>query len=195
QSVFGDLAREFAIAVDEREKLIAARERPPIEEGLVALAAGLRPSLIAPSMAASWLLRDGLRSVPLTSVREYCSALAEFSDRGHAVDPAVLRDVKDSAATQNEARRLQRECEEFRLRAKTLTFLIERATDVWRTWLHSEGVLHSLLNPVEQGDVSSADRIRRIITQYRDPQQVDRLVDATDRHLLGKRPGRPIEAR
>jgi hypothetical protein len=192
---YGEMARVFQETVNQLETSLQEGYKWPVQSALLAIAASIRPALIAPGTAASWLLRDALRSIATPGLRSYVSSLVEFSDRGHALAPNALKDVKDKASAQKELTDLQGEVRLWRSRAASYTCLLERATDVWRHWLLGDSIISRLLDPIETHDVGRTVAVSDLVAQYSDKNEISRLVDNTDRHQLGVRPGRPIEAR
>jgi hypothetical protein len=62
------------------------------------------------------------------------------------------------------------------------------ATYVWRNWVETQGPLRTLL-PVSLPDTGDLAGIKRCIKQWSDERQIRRVINHTDRELIGRSAG------
>ena len=159
-------------------------------EKLLGLAAGLRPSLIAPHAGlVGWLpQRD-----------EVNSALGTLADtvRTFAVPGFPLR-LEDMQGVENEANltetiaitvenagRILETNQDRRLK-------IRRATNVLRRMVDREGDLSLMLTPIKENEVEQVDQVRERVLNFQRRDQILDRIHQIDRELTSARPSRPM---
>lgn len=183
---------------------LAQHDAPSYETGdndwdqglnLLLTAATLRPALLAPSTLAPHVLKYASFKEGLGQLWEYCQFVAQQTESGTAIDPTVLKRVKDQAAWDRELKDLEDRAKDWASRAPRATMLFAAATTVWQTWQKPGEPIHSLIRPVKEGDFSKEQEVREAIKYLADPQDLRKLVDDTDRRVLGRTKGQPIIAK
>jgi hypothetical protein len=107
--------------------------------------------------------------------------------------PELLAEVISQEEWQAALRRHQSDVQEWldqEARGSTLNFA--RATNLWRSWVRPQGLIWSLLEPVQQDDRNRAGWLDEHLAKL----DVDREVHATDRLMhISSAKRKPIEAR
>jgi hypothetical protein len=191
-----DIARSLEAAFaqfDEAELLENVQSEQAAAVGLLLVAASVRPALIAPRTGASRLLHAALKIVP-PDLYELCSAIADFGDRLQPLEPALLREVKGEAVWSESVAALQGRAAEWLQKAAQAKISYAPASRVLWKWLERGQPINSLLQPVRQDDHSKLGSVREAILRFSDAREAKKLVDDTDRKVLGRRLGSPITA-
>lgn len=162
---------------------------------LLLVAATLRPALLAPNTMASQLLMEAQCRGLGGNLRKYCQFIGEHTQSGHAIDPFVLKSVKDQASWNRQLEDLRARTKEWMERAPRQTTVFAAGTKVWQLWTRKNGFLHELLRPVAEHDMERSDWVRSEVERLSDPGELRRLVDETDRQTLRRTKGQPIIAR
>lgn len=151
---------------------------------LLLAAATLRPALLAPGTNASRVLHALRMKEGLSQFWEYCEKIADYGNQQRALDPKAMKRVKDQAAWQDDVESLRQQVETWCAQAPLMTIVYAPATKVWRKWQESGGLIHSLLLPVRQKDLSRVDIVRRETERLSDDAEIKRAVHYTDRKVL-----------
>jgi hypothetical protein len=162
---------------------------------LLAAAAALQPALLAPDTGASTLLHalPGKARLPQFSV--YCQTIADYGEKRQPLDPNTFKKGRGQAAWQADLDTLKQAVESWCARAARTTMVFPPATKVWRRWQEPKGLIHSLLLPIRQNDVSKLPTTKRAVEQLSDDAYLKREVDYTDRKILGRLLGEDIPVR
>lgn len=158
-------------------------------------AAALQPALLAPSSGAPAILRALQLPAELNQLAAYCRIIAEYGDKLQPLDPTRLKKGKDQATWQAEVDALQQAVELWWSRAPRLALAYAPAARVWGKWLEPKGLVHSLLFPVRQNELSKLPTTKGAVKQLSDDAQLKREVEHTDRKVLGRRLGDDITGR
>ena len=158
-------------------------------------AATLQPVLLAPNTGASTILRTLPMEAKLPQFSTYCHLIVEYGDKREPLDPHVLKKGRGQAGWQADLDALKQAVELWCARAARTTMVFPPATKVWRRWQEPKGLIHSLLQPVRQNDVSKLQTAKRTVEQLSDDAQIKREVEYTDRKVLGRLLGEDIPAR
>jgi hypothetical protein len=192
----GDVARTIEVGFskfDEAQLLDNLQAEQATALGLLLVAASVRPALIAPRTGASRLLQAALKIVP-SELYELCTAVADFGDRLQPLEPSILREVKSEAAWSERVADHQAKASEWLQKAAQSKISYAPASRVLWKWLERGQLIYSLLQPVRQDDHSKLASVRELIDRFSDAREAKKLVDETDRRVLGRRLGSPITA-
>ena len=191
-----DIARQIEAAFanfDDAQLLDGMAGEQATAVGLLLVAASVRPALIAPRTGASLLLHAALKHVP-SELYELCTAVADFGDRLQPLEPAILREVKSEAAWSENVVAVQARASDWLEKAAQAKISYAPASRVLWKWLERGQPIQTLLQPVRQDDQSKLDAVRACIVRLSDVREAKKLVDDTDRKILGRRLGNPITA-
>jgi hypothetical protein len=170
---------------------------PAWDQGLALLlaAATLRPALLAPATLAPLALGGVSFKEGLPALWEYCQLVSEQTKSGSAIDPMVLRRVQDQAEWERAMEDLKERVGEWLSRAPRTTMAYAAATTVWQALLKKDAPLYALFQPVRTNDRKRIAWVQGEVARLSDPTEVRRLVDETDRHVVGRKRGQPIIAK
>jgi hypothetical protein len=195
-NAFGDVARAVAEDFRQLSENDIPDDRWPEDEALLAIAASLRPALVAPlTCNAAFILRFAIRSFRHQALREYCGLVAEFSEMGNALAPAALKNARQRDKAEHDLTLLRQDACEWFDKAGAATMLLGRGNHVWRYWLQKGNTIAALIEPIKEDDTKRLGDVEVMVNMLRDQHYFERLVDSTDRNELGFRKGKPIEAR
>lgn len=170
----------------------------PLEEDtayqLLAVAAVLRPALLAPSSGAAEVALGIALPENLGHVNQLLQALVALTDQIQIVDAGTLKGVRGQAIWESEKEELRQRVVDWCNQAPKATILFAAATNVWRAWCRSGGPIDLLLDPVRRMDVDGADALEKSIETLANDKNLKRLVQDTEKQL-GRRKGEEIEAR
>lgn len=192
----GDVARliEAAFAnFDDAQLLDGLSAEQATAVGLLLVAASMRPALIAPRTGASRLLHAAIKIIP-PEMYGFCTAVATFGDRLQPLEPAVLREVKSEAAWAESIVAIQTQASDWLQKAAQAKISYAPASRVLWKWLQRNQPISLLLQPVRENDQSKLESVRALILQLSDAREAKKLVDDTDRKILGRRLGNAITA-
>lgn len=153
-------------------------------EAMLALAAALRPALIAPASGlASWL------SVPdcCQPVRNLVNAIDRFAKLGV---PLHLRHLQGAAGMEQRGRAIQtavNEAAHWLREAPLRKPKFKRAADVWRYLIAADGEIGAMLSLVSRDDRDSVERVEQTLRQWRQRDHVLAQIVAIDLELAGKK--------
>ena len=111
------------------------------------LAAGLRPSLLAPSTYAIFLLKSVTLPSPLVAVRSLNERIIEHLERNSAINIELLRMLREQESWESALRSLRVETEGWLSHAPVFTATYAPATYVWKRWVDQEGFCMSWRRP------------------------------------------------
>ena len=158
-------------------------------------AAALRPALLAPNTDAARLLHTLRMKEGLNTLWEYCEAIADYGKQQMPLDPNALKQAKDQAAWQTEMASLCQQVNTWCTQAPSMTMVYPPATNVWRHWQETGGLIHALLLPVRQNDPSRVDAVKQQIELFSNDAAIKKYINDTDRKVLKRRPGDDISAK
>ena len=161
----------------------------------LALAATLRPTLLAPRTGAHTVLfnvkpSDRLDAV-FTLTREITNATRNLPNDG--VDSTVLKTAISQIEWQEYREQLQDDAKSWLSTAPSRTILYAPATAVWQQWV-TDGPIAKMLNLI----ISGSDKTGFIVTtrdQLTKKKEFRQLVKNTDRKTIGRQRGNDIYAR
>lgn len=160
---------------------------------LLLAASALRPALLAPNMGALEILRSLRLGEGLTQLHEYCQIIADCGCQLQSLDALALKKVKEQVAWQQALDDLRQRVEDWYFCAapgNTMNFA--DATYVWRNWLEPSGLVHSLLLPVKQNDLTRLAAAKQEVKRLSDNAEIEREVDYTNRKILERCRGEDI---
>ena len=166
---------------------------------LLLIAATLRPMVLIPdsgaSVVANYLHLDSQHRYPylwklVGSIRESSERL-----RGFRIELASLRSARDEAANKSDLQNLQEEAQVWlKKRAPSLTIKFAPATKVWNRWLQPEGIIHQLLTPVINNDVTQKSKLESLVRELTESQSFQKLVQKADRSENSRKRGSDIHS-
>jgi len=159
---------------------------------LLAVAATLRPALLAPVSGAPDLLRELRLRDGFASLAQICSAVSAFGTQGVPLDPGALRAVQSDVTWCAAVNSVLQEATEWRARLPHYTISYQPAQRVLQRWLAPDGLIGELLGLLERNDPTQLPAIEAILTRYRDDSVLRREIDRTDRRVLQRRSGSDI---
>lgn len=149
----------------------------------VLTAAALRPALLAPNSGASAILHSLRLKEGLNDLYNYLESIANYGDQHQALDPITLKRVKDEQEWEADLVALQREVQEWQMRAPGFDMINGQARDVWQHWLEPGGVIHALLNPIRQDHESFLAAVKEDVRRFSDEKNTEWQVNQTNRKL------------
>ncbi len=155
---------------------------------LLSAAGALRTALLAPGTRAPRTLLQLPKLAGLAQFHDLCQELGKQCRDAKPLDPASLKHNKDRAVWQNELQELRHEVEAWWKQAPFKELDFAPANYVWRNWVEPQGPLRTLL-PVSLPDTGDLASIKRCIKQWSDERQVRRIINHTDRELIGRSAG------
>ena len=162
--------------------------------GLLLAAGAFRPALLAPATGASTVLRSLHLGPGLEQTYELTCLLAEHAERQNPLEITALRGASTQAEWQREQELLQTEVETWLAQVNLRTLIFRGATNVWRAWVSSGGVIAGLLDGVLQWNTGNLDGARKDCERYADEATFRKLVYRTDREVVGRKRGQDISA-
>lgn len=163
---------------------------------VVALAAALRPALLAPQSGA-WVLLTALKpSERLGAVYRFASGIAEKCKKlqGVTIDSTVLRGASSEAVWDKERRKLCLEAENWLKHARYRTIKFAPANKVWQRWLKQDDLIDRLMRLTISGGSNSDSSIKETLTVLEVRKEFENRVKKTDRNEIGRRRGQDIHA-
>ena len=162
---------------------------------MLALAAALRPTLLSSEPLASRILSALKPSDRLATVYKFATSIAKDRDDlyGMRIDSTVLKAASSEAAWKHEREQLNKEVAEWHQRAQYMTMKYAPATDVWKRWVTSDGIIFNLITSINTNS-SDNDLPSAMISKLGDQKEFQRHVRDTDRNVIGRRRGQDIHA-
>ena len=163
---------------------------------VMALAAALRPALLAPQSGA-WVLLDALKpSERLGAVYRFASGIAEKCKKlqGVTVDSTVLRGASSEAVWDIERRELCLEAESWLKHARYRTIKFAPANRVWQRWLKQDDLIDRLVRIISSGGSNSDSSIEETLTVLEVRKEFENRVKKTDRNEIRRQRGQDIHA-
>lgn len=183
------ITRLFSLNFDQR----TSQKKTLI--ALYALAATLRPSLVAPDTTGAHNL---LSKIPLSenfgALHQLRQTILEYRSFGFAQNPMFLRIAHEMNSWQETASRIQDEASDWWVSNRQRVIKFERATHIWQHWLKPEQSLGRVLEIISNNSLAAKSEVKSFITQWSDPAYVKRAIKETDMGVHGKKARlRPIE--
>lgn len=188
RSPVGESAGRFRELVEEFPFGALRGNRPA---NLLALAAALRASLLAPFSGAGDLLVAMTPSfADPPGLSDLIRETITVAQRGlSAAD--MTEQVQSLATAEDNLAAIQARAEEMRGFSK---IKFQRASNVWRKWIEPDGLLGSLLVTVTENRTDQLDEVERKLFQLRVRKNLERYLDETDRQLRSANRQKPIIA-
>lgn len=158
-------------------------------------AAALQPALLAPHTQAPAVLHALQWEANLPQFSAYCKHVAAYGAHQRPLDPHLLKKGKEQAAWQSEIDMLKQGVELWWGRASRLPFVYAPATKVWQKWLEPKGVISTLLSPIRYNEAGKLAVMKHAVEMFSDDAHLQREVNHTDHHLLGRHLGGDISGR
>ncbi len=149
---------------------------------LLLAATSLRPALLAPNTGASNILHQ-LRLGELNALYKYCQIVAKYGDQHLALDPNILKKATDRATWQKASDELYQKIEYWWSQARQQEMVYARAKKVWHQWLEPGKLIHELLLPIREKDLSKLTILQEKIQRLSDDSQVDEEIARIDRQI------------
>lgn len=155
---------------------------------LLLAAAAMRPSLLAPNTGAKHLLQQiHFGKAGLAKLYDYCQIIAKHGDGQRALDLKAIKKAKDQADVQKSLDELHQNIEAWWSQAQKKDMIYPPAKKVWQDWLKPDELIHSLLFPVLQKDLSKLSELKQKVNRLSDESQIDSEVEKTDRKIRRSR--------
>ncbi|WP_333285047.1 AAA family ATPase [Microcoleus sp. MON1_C5] len=155
---------------------------------LLLAAAAMRPSLLAPNTGAKHLLQQlHFGKAGLAKLYDYCQIIAKHGDRQRALDITAIKKAQDQADIQKSLDELHQKIETWWSQAQKKDMIYPPAKKVWQDWLKPDELIHSLLFPVLESDLSKLSALKQKVNRLSDESQIDSEVEKTDRKIRRSR--------
>ncbi len=155
---------------------------------LLLAAAAMRPSLLAPNTGAKHLLQQlHFGKSGLAKLYDYCEIIAKYGDGQRALDIKAIKKAKDQADVQKSLDELHQNIEAWWFQAQKKDMIYPPAKKVWQDWLKPDELIHSLVFPVLQKDLSKLSALKQKVNQLSDESQIDSEIEKTDRKIRSSR--------
>jgi|GEM_PF-620335 len=155
---------------------------------LLLAAAAMRPSLLAPNTGAKHLLQQlHFGKAGLDKLYDYCQIIAKHGDRQRALDITAIKKAQDQADIQKSLDELHQNIEYWWSQAQKKDMIYPPAKKVWQDWLKPDELIHSLLFPVLENDLSKLSALKQKVNRLSDESQIDSEVEKTDRKIRRSR--------
>ena len=155
---------------------------------LLLAAAALRPSLLAPNTGAKHLLQQlQFGKAGLEKLYDYCQIIARHGDGQRALDIKAIKKAKDQADIKKSLDDLHQNIKSWWSQAQKKDMIYPPAKKVWQDWLKPEKLIHSLVFPVLEQDLSKLSALKQEVYRLSDESQIDSEVDKTDRKIRRSR--------
>ncbi|MBD2296828.1 sigma-70 family RNA polymerase sigma factor [Anabaena sphaerica FACHB-251] len=150
---------------------------------LLLVTATLRPALLAPNTNAAVILHSLRLGEGLNQLYKYCQIIAKYGNQRLALDITAIKKVISQTVWENELAALRQEVENWWSQAQVLTMSYDTAKAVWNQWLQPNQLIHSLLLPVRQNDVSKLDIAKQNMQRLSNETQINEEVNRTQREI------------
>ena len=198
-SAEGEIVQTLAEHLGVVASLDLVRNDSEIEDALNLLlfSSTLWPTLFAPPTGALSVLRQIRLSNALSPLYDFSQAVAHHAERlqGVGLDVLRLRLALNQTLWESQFEKHRADVRDWRRDATAQTVLFRPAQQVWKHWLGKGGVLSDLVDMLAEADETNKENIGNILAKFEEPQNFKDLVHNTDRHGVGRKPGRDIEAR
>ncbi|MEP6514752.1 sigma-70 family RNA polymerase sigma factor [Microcoleus vaginatus] len=155
---------------------------------LLLAAAAMRPSLLAPNTGAKHLLQQlHFGKAGLAKLYDYCQIIAKHGDRQRALDITAIKKAQDQADIQKSLDDLHQKIETWWSQAQKKDMIYPPAKKVWQDWLKPDELIHSLVFPVLESDLSKLSALKQKVNRLSDESQIDSEVEKTDRKIRRSR--------
>lgn len=155
---------------------------------LLLAAAAMRPSLLAPNTGAKHLLQQlHFGKAGLAKLYDYCQIIAKHGDRQRALDITAIKKAQDQADIQKSLDDLHQKIETWWSQAQKKDMIYPPAKKVWQDWLKPDELIHSLVFPVLESDLSKLSSLKQKVNRLSDESQIDSEVEKTDRKIRRSR--------
>jgi len=155
---------------------------------LLLAAAAMRPSLLAPNTGAKHLLQQlHFGKTGLAKLYDYCQIIAKHGDRQRALDITAIKKAQDQADIQKSLDDLHQKIETWWSQAQKKDMIYPPAKKVWQDWLKPDELIHSLVFPVLESDLSKLSSLKQKVNRLSDESQIDSEVEKTDRKIRRSR--------
>ncbi|WP_333398597.1 AAA family ATPase [Microcoleus sp. K4-B3] len=155
---------------------------------LLLASAAMRPSLLAPNTGAKHLLQQlHFGKAGLAKLYDYCQIIAKHGDRQRALDITAIKKAQDQADIQKSLDDLHQKIETWWSQAQKKDMIYPPAKKVWQDWLKPDELIHSLLFPVLESDLSKLSALKQKVNRLSDESQIDSEVEKTDRKIRSSR--------
>lgn len=186
----GRLAPELAYVFGNHDlaSLVTSDQVSTHHRIVLAIAATMRPALLAPNTGAISLLQDA-REVVHKDYPELARVLAvigKYSERGVAFDVRRLRTVGSNDDWHAEQAALRDEAQDWLERARQYTVSYAPANAVWHQWIAESGPLGAAVHAMARGREPSSSAIDQVIRDFANPNDFNRQLQEAFRSLAGK---------
>ena len=190
----------IAYALSRALERITLPDRANEDDGdvhvMLALAAALRPTLLSSEQLASSILSALKPSDRLATVYKFATSITKNRDdlHGMRIDSTVLKAASSEAAWKHEREQLNKEVAEWNQRAQYMTIKYAPATDVWKRWVTSGGIIFNLITSINTNSSDNDLSISAVIRKLGNQRELQQHVRDTDRNVIGRRRGQDIQA-
>ena len=160
---------------------------------LLLAASTLRPALLAPNTNASDLLHNLRLGEGLNQLFEYCQTIANYGSQRYALNTTAIKKVRSQGVWEADVAALLQQVEVWWSQAPDLNMIYGPAKTVWSEWLKPNELIHTLLLPVKQNDLSRLEVVKQSIEQLSyEAQNINTEVKRTQREIGRIRGGNAI---
>lgn len=152
---------------------------------LLALAAAVRASLVAPFSGSGDVLRELEHAIDDPSLRHIIEDVLVAESAGIRLAADTLSHVRDRAELEAAADEAITAAADAAEKWPLRTSPYQRSTAVWRRWLGEDELLGELLAIAAADERDRRDHVSRTVVELRDPRRVNDLLDATDLDMHG----------
>jgi len=159
---------------------------------LLLAASALRPALLAPNTNASDILHYLRLGEGLNQLFEYCQTIANYGSQRYALNTTAIKKVRSQGVWEADVAALLQQVEVWWSQAPLLNMIYGPAKTVWSEWLKPNELIHTLLLPVKQNDLSRLEVVKQSIEQLSYEAQINTEVKRTQREIGRSRGGNAI---
>lgn len=150
---------------------------------VLAAVAAVRAALVAPAAGTSSLAVELARMLELPGLSALAEAAAVAASRGVTLAGDTLSGLGDADRLESRIRQHASEAGELLRRDRRLNF--QRASEIWKQWISSEGLLGAVLAPVAADARDRAGDVEAAAEALRSRSAIERALKAIDQRLRG----------
>ena len=148
---------------------------------LLALAAAMRPTLLAPASESG----QALQTIPppadaFPRFALICAAIRDYGQHRIVVDAAVLAGICDQAEWRKRLGDAVDSLDEWLQNERVGKVIFAPTTNVWRQWTAAEGPVGSVVAAVIKGDAPARGKVEQFLNQWAVDRFIDKECNETD---------------
>lgn len=191
----GALARameDAAIEIDPANDLGGLDEDETLAANLLLVASTVRAALLAPGTGAGNILDLELSlGAGWDNLYQLTRIVSQASTQLHGMTlgPDTFRKRQAIKSIESRRKQLKEEVEEWLDANGKSSLSFQAATNVWHQWVGRSGRIYDLLLPILDPQQEMNEEWRKELSSLSDPDEVEELVQSSDRALRGNRFG------